>query len=293
MIVNYFSHGMVARLLESLDCSTFGDAVVVDNSVDSGEFRNLMRVVEGNGIRAVAMPSNVGFGAAVNAGVDLLNPDADGRIWILNPDTIATSDVAVRLARALDEYGADMASPVICTGVDDEIWFGGGDIDIRRGRTSHWSYRPELVVECDFLTAAAVMISVSAWWRLGGFRADLFMYWEDADLCLRAGELGMRMVVDPAAMIWHEVGATTSTRGKSALYYYYMERNRMVVLADSSGVCCLWSRSALFEAFRILVRAGREPVGRTEKVVSAVRGIASGARYAIRRRGAQVVGAHS
>jgi GT2 family glycosyltransferase len=177
-------------------------------------------------------------------------------------------------------------SPVIVTGDGDEIWFGGGHFDLRRGRTSHWDFRPSSLVDCDFLTAAAVMVSVSAWRKLGGFREDLFMYWEDADLCLRARALGIRMAVDPSIPIWHAVGATTSSEGKSALYYYYMERNRMLVLCDTYGRKYLLSVGIMLETLRVLSRAIREPVGRIRKSNAAVRGIRDGIRGVFRQRDA-------
>jgi GT2 family glycosyltransferase len=278
VIVNYFSSTMIAELLDTLGPQESAGVAVVDNSENCDEFENLKRITANYDVTPIQMSRNVGFGAAVNVGVRRLNPDEEGCVWILNPDTIVSRTAAVQLSRSISDGEADMASPVIVTGDGDDVWFGGGRFDSRLGRTSHWKSRPTALMTCNFLTAAAVMISVAAWNRLGGFREDLFMYWEDADLCLRANELGLRMVVDPSISIWHAVGATTSSEGKSALYYYYMQRNRMLVLRDRYGRQRLFAIGIAVETLLILSRAVREPVGRIEKSGAALRGIKDGIR---------------
>ena len=50
--------------------------------------------------------------------------------------------------------------------------------------------------------------------RLGGFDAKFFMYGEEADLCLRAAQLGARPLVTPDATIVHYGGASERVRSE-------------------------------------------------------------------------------
>ncbi|MDO1480748.1 glycosyltransferase family 2 protein [Rhodococcus ruber] len=278
VIVNYYSSGLVAQLLESLDLAPLAAVMIVDNSDNAGEWGQVEATSSRFGVNCIQMPSNLGFGAGVNRGVEALNPRKGGFVWVLNPDTRVGPNSAVSLVAALTENGADVASPVIITDPDERVWYGGGFLDARRGRTTHWEIAPEDVTECTFVTGAAMMVRESAWRRLGGFREDLFMYWEDADLCIRANRLGMTMVVVPSVRIWHAVGATTSDSGKSALYYFYMQRNRIVVLGEHFGLRGLASRDALLEALRISVRTFREESRRSLKFAASARGVVKGLR---------------
>ncbi|MGX6508886.1 glycosyltransferase family 2 protein [Rhodococcus sp. SJ-2] len=288
VIVNYFSTEFISSLLEDIDVPSYAGVILVDNSADLNEWIALADLAKRVGAKCLRMEENLGFGVGVNRGVAELAPDPDTCVWILNPDTRVRSETAMDLAGALDRFGADIASPLIVTGSSDRVWFGGGDLDLKRGRTAHWSGVPTGVTECGFITGAAMMVRASAWDRLGGFREDLFMYWEDADLCIRARELGMKMIIDPQVRIWHAVGATTADSGKSALYYFYMQRNRLIVLASTYGVRDLFGWGAVMEACRITFRAVREGESRIEKIEASTRGCIVGMRMLIeekRRKG--------
>ncbi|OZF07502.1 hypothetical protein CH300_06030 [Rhodococcus sp. 15-1154-1] len=279
VIVNYFSNEMVGDLLRSLDLGLFSAVCVVDNSDHADEGATLSTVCEQFSVRVVVAESNLGFGAAVNLGVTHLEMSNADYLWILNPDTIPDSDCARSLRESMLATGADFVSPLIVTGADRSVvWFSGGKFDVRKGRTEHFVDPVKEVRVCNFLTGAALMVRVSAWIELDGFREDLFMYWEDADLSIRAARLGLIMIVDPGARVWHAVGATSSDSGRSTLFYYYMQRNRIIVLREEFGVIYCLHPLRVLESLRMAVRALREPSEKLGKARCSIQGFVAGLR---------------
>ncbi|MBT1191097.1 glycosyltransferase family 2 protein [Rhodococcoides kroppenstedtii] len=243
VIVNYFTSKHVAKGLHSLRSEPFDEVIVVDNSVNDAEYNALieMAAIEPR-LRVLKSDTNSGFGYAVNYGANSANIQDDDYLWVLNPDVWYRAPVLSTLRSAIQSHRYDIVSPAILYADEpDKYWYNGGDIDHVTGRATHRDLRkpaqplasshgtpPEPVT---FMTGAAPLFSGRAWNRLGGFRDDLFMYWEDVDLSIRASSRGLRMGVCTAAQVRHEVGAASGDRkGMSPLFYYFNARNRLLVL---------------------------------------------------------------
>ncbi len=286
IIVNYFSSSMISGLLGGIERDAFRKIVLVDNSDDDVEFTRISRISGEYGADALRMDGNKGFGAAVNRGVEHANPGSDGFIWILNPDTKPEANAARKLADYLNASDFDMISPSVVTGDTNEvdIWFGGGEFDRKYGRTKHLKV-PPAGNEISFITGAALMARAASWISLGGFREDLFMYWEDADLSLRALNAGMRLGINPDVRVWHAVGATSHAGiGRSDLFHYYMQRNRILVLAEHFGVPYLLGPRRLLETVKMGRRAMVEKHQPSKKALASIRGLLAGGREVARRR---------
>jgi len=239
IVVNYNSTTDAIGCCKSLIAGGIDRVMVWDNA-SSEPIEELSEFAERNP-SVVLWPSerNLGFGAAVNRAVALASEGlAEGVIWIVNPDATVSKSALEHLHRALDD-GWDFVSPVIFTGAHDHptIWFAGGELDVASGNSQPVvePLAPESVKPATFLTGAALCTKLSTWRALGGFRNDLFMYWEDADLSYRATSRGFRLGVVADASVWHRVGGSQEVGGKSRLYYYYMGRNRIKVCAGAAG----------------------------------------------------------
>lgn len=73
------------------------------------------------------------------------------------------------------------------------------------------------VREVDIISGCFFLIRKSLWDELGGFDLRYFMYGEEADLCLRAKELGHKAMVCPDATIMHLVGASSAKVAHKAI----------------------------------------------------------------------------
>ena len=284
IIINFNSSDDAARCIASLDLLDVKIHLVDNASTSPGEIGNLESISHRDQrVSVSANAVNLGFGAAVNKAIASADLNPEDIVWILNPDTLVSREATLVLVDALEEHPRALVSPCIMTGsLGQEVWFGGGRLDRRRGVTHHLKRIESTAryTEATFLTGTAIMTRASTWDVLGGFRDDLFLYWEDADLSLRANELGIGMWVANEAQIWHAVGGSTDSAAKSTTWYYFMLRNRIVVCArDRWDVVPLiairgWELSA-----RLIVRALREPGIKLPRLVSMWQGIRDGYRY--------------
>lgn len=287
LMVNYRSAEHVESCLKSLENENIDRVVVLENGSGGEEWERLKAAVVpwSNRVSLMCSDKNLGFGAGVNLASKQIDPSYTGLIWILNPDTIVSKGCAASLAASVVNGFADIVSPVIATGSQTEptVWYAGGDFDHRSGCTRHTGFGNPLpygngVTSTSFMTGAAPMMSFDTWNRLGGFKEHLFLYWEDADLSLRAHELRLTMGVNLSAHIWHKEGGSGGTAGRSESYYFYMHRNRLIIESPYSSLWGLVIGPGIFETVRLTLRALRETDDKIGKLIASLRGIRAGIR---------------
>lgn len=287
IVVNYRSSDYVRACLESLSEAGVKSVCVVDNFSTLEERTAISMVVDQAPLDAIFAPldENLGFGAGVNYGVTRSSLTDNDLLWIINPDAEVNASALASLVSRFENNDADIVSPLILTGErsSPRIWFAGGQIVEATGRTIHKHLgkipgHAHGIEPAGFLTGAAPMMRVSTFHSLNGFREDLFLYWEDTDLSRRASAAGLRLAVDSSAQIWHAVGGSGDQTGKSAAYYYYMQRNRLIVAsAWTSRWNLLFGRGAL-ETIKLTIRPLKEPDDRLAKFFSGLRGVRQGFR---------------
>lgn len=200
----------VRRGLEGLASSI----VVVDNgSLDGTQ----ALVAAHSGVTLLAQ-SNTGYAHAVNRGIEWAPTSHD--ILVLNPDLIVDDGAITRLqARLVSDPSIGIAVPAM---TDQH---GRMTLSLRRapspGRTlveaavggnragrfgERFAPIGREPVSCDWATGAALLIRREALEQVGAWSEAFFMYSEETDFCLRVGDLGWRVVCDPAARVMHAGG---------------------------------------------------------------------------------------
>ncbi len=209
------------------------EAVVVDNaSVDgsTGTVRELAADAStALPVRLVEAGRNLGFGAACN----LAAAKSAGRhLLLLNPDARIDEESLRGLVEAheLDERLA-VAAPALRypDGSRQFVWsppvgVPGEAIQRLRNRFERtaWNHGllPRLLkplVGAGWHTAACLLVRRSAFEEVGGFDEGFFLYFEDADLCLRLHRAGYRQREVAGARAWHVRGAMTGADGERSL----------------------------------------------------------------------------
>lgn len=263
IVVSYRTRELTLRMLDRLRSECTGhpyEVLVVDNASDDGSAEAVRTAFPS--VRVERLAANVGFARAVNHAVALAGTDW---LLLLNPDTEPVGDVIAELvsfAQAHPGHGIYTGRTLRADGVDDarschglpSLWSYtcyalGLSTLLRRSR---W-FNPEALPGLDrrrvsvvpAVSGCLMLVDRSLFVALKGFAPDYFMYSEDIDLCARAGRLGARPLLDPAAAITHVGGASSSTAGK-----------RMMVLCGKCTYLRLRWSPARAAAGRALLAAG-------------------------------------
>ena len=176
------------------------------------------------GVDVVSLTDNIGFAAATNLGMArALDSGADWVLLLNNDATVAPSclDEMLIAAPPSDRIAA-IAPAVVFAKQPDLIWWAGGRLSERWGITRHPKIGESVEAlprdsDTEFIPGCCVLYSAEAWRHVGGFSEKFFMYYEDAEWCLRARRSGWRLRYVGRALCRHEVGVSSGQHDQSAL----------------------------------------------------------------------------
>ena len=226
IIVNFNTREWLARCLRSLERQTIREEleiIIVDNASSDDS----IQMVRSEFPTCILLPQdeNGGFGAANNIGA---RQSTAPTLLFLNPDTEVRADhslgeflnafepqgmAAIGAGTLYDGGGEPERStgtfPTVTSLVLDRLLAHLPALRAPLGARSarHWSgfHQPR---EVDWVTAAAIWVRSEAFAALGGFDEEIFLYYEDVDLCYRARSAGM-------VCMYYPVGAITHFRNKA------------------------------------------------------------------------------
>lgn len=192
--------------LQTLPAST----CVVDNG--STDETGTMLASDYPEVRVVHLPRNLGFGAALNRGVQT----SRARIVVfLNNDAVADARFLERLATRQAETAAEMVAGCLRS-PDGRIESLGVEVDSSLNAYDAYYGQP---FEDGFSapaplgpTGGAGAYLRDAFESVGGFDETLFAYLEDVDLAIRMRLAGLRCAAAPDAFVWHRHSATLGAR---------------------------------------------------------------------------------
>lgn len=220
VVVNYGRWEETAALVDQLLAkeAIYHDrieVIVIDNASPSQEGSAKVRGDER--ITFKALDENRGFGAGVNAGVDLSRA---AWVLVLNPDVILCPGFVDRLHAAAVDLAED-ASQGKQIGV---VGFGLRNRDGSRqlsaghyptlGRMIGGLLRPRRVRKyfalesanrqrVPWVTGSCMLLRKDCLAGIEGFDEDYFLYYEDVDVCQRAAAAGWAVCFDPALEAVH------------------------------------------------------------------------------------------
>lgn len=228
------------RCLKSLERSNYRDLsiIVVDNGSIDGT-QNAVRA-EHPEIILIENGTNLGFAEGNNVGIRhaIETLDAD-LVFLLNNDAWVEPETITRLVhRGMKEPDAGVISPLILFPPDTGlIWFAGARFDPNRVRSGYVTgYRapaetlPSLESEIERATGAAMLVTRETVDRTGGFDRQLFFLYEDVDWSLRIRAVGLKLVLEKTARVYHRVGGSQEGTEHSPTAAYYGIRNHLEVM---------------------------------------------------------------
>ena len=243
MILNYKVKEQALKCIDSVKKSTFKnlDIILVDNNSEDGigeEFKDDREVT------FIQNSVNSGYSGGNNLGIGEALRIKDDYIFVLNPDTTIEKDTIGNLVEGMEKLGADLASPKIYFASDSEqkssahfakskrIWYAGSNFDFANVLGQHRGVNEEdkgqynEPVETEGITGGAFMAKESVFDKIGLFDGRYFLYYEDADLSLRAKKAGFKIMYIPSAVVFHKNAQSTGLG--SPLQDYFITRNRML-----------------------------------------------------------------
>ena len=257
--------------------------IIVDNFSTAQNRRDVEELAAAEGWHLVGMPDNRGFGAACNAGVAAARELGCRTFLFLNPDAVISPTVVDELrAHSIREPMA-LISPRLVDSAG-EVVFRVARTDLRDGRVRRRpdDEGPRTNDPGDWLCGACVAVHDDLFTRIGGYDEAYFLYWEDVDLGYRAVAAGGSVILREDLVAVHDEGGTHGPRqgrAKSALYYRYNCRNRLVFATRNLDRRSLlrWVLTTPAVSWEILLRGGRRQLLHTPSVLwAAVHGSLSG-----------------
>lgn len=222
IIVNWNLKYLPRLCVEALERSKTNfpfEIIVVDNDSKDESLQYLEQVENQKKIRLVRAGANLGYGRANNLGASQANGEY---ILILNPDVSVEPDTLQKMADFMDAH-ADIGI------LGPQLYFFNGQIQdscrrfmnpsdllIKRtplGRFKYFKKRMDSYTMAnsdhsrtqavDLVTGACFMARADAFKKIGGFDERYFLFMEDADLCRKTWEAGLKVVYFPEARALH------------------------------------------------------------------------------------------
>lgn len=203
---------MIGGLLDSLPPAL--PLIVVDNA--SADDTLAIVAAKRADARVLRNAVGLGYGRAASRGLAEVTTEF---ALLANPDSLLSEDAIRALVDAADAFpDAAMLSPVH-TRAD-----GGNepshDVDLwKRGRYPRrdGEPRPDGPLCAEFLSGAVNLLRMEMLRRIGFFDPEIFLYYEDDDLCLRLRQAGYSLVLVPSSEVVHLDGGSVRT---SPAYYW-------------------------------------------------------------------------
>jgi N-acetylglucosaminyl-diphospho-decaprenol L-rhamnosyltransferase len=232
VVVNWNAGGALGRCLASIYASTPWsgalEVLLVDNaSTDRSQTRAAR---EYPGLKVLQNAENRGFARGVNQGL----AQATGElILLLNPDVVLAPSTISLLADFMTQHpSAAVVGPKLLNADgtvqasarrDPSPWTGlfGRDAPLTRLFPNNPVSRRELPalehagagpLEVDWISGACLLVRRAAYERVGLMDERFFLFWEDADWCLRFRRAGWKVHYLPSAVGTHRVGVSRARR---------------------------------------------------------------------------------
>jgi GT2 family glycosyltransferase len=230
--------------LESLRCLEQwpNDIVIVDNGSGTDEGSRLATEF---GVESLSLPKNGGVAYGYNAAIDWARSRGCSHVLLLNNDTVIEEPRLLGFLLAATDGRVAAVGPVVETDAG-VIWSAGGVVQWWSGRVFHRrTTKSAAPYEVDWIDGSAILVNTQAACVIGGFSEDFFLYWEETDWATRAARAGFRCVIQPAALIRHQRGASATTRQTRT----YSLRNALLFMRRNGSA---WANASSFFVYMLI-----------------------------------------
>ena len=214
------------------------NTIVVDNGSTDGSMEKILKQVQDDNrnLKIIENKRNLGFAKGMNKGIRFALKKGAERVLLLNPDT----EVNKGFLEPLLTNGADVVGPIIKFKRKGQwVYDFGGKVNWWLGRSYHLEdfhlggvmaslrsacHHPRCM-SIDYVSGACMLIRRKVFEKIGFLDERYFLFFEDADFCLRAQKTGFKVALEPKSMILHKL----SEGKKKPLYcLYHLIRSNLI-----------------------------------------------------------------
>jgi len=191
--------------------------IVVDNgSVEKASLKLAKKFPK---VTFLYSKTNLGFAGGNNLGINFaLKNKVDYVLLINNDATINEKNFLTDILKTK----ADIVSPLVKYKDHGQLTLDyGGKVDKFFGRNTHLHSLPEKTP--DYFSGVCLLIKSKVFKKIGLLDDRFFLYYEDADFCLRAKNAGFKLGFCPQASIFHNLSTSANKFGK----------RKIIILANS------------------------------------------------------------
>lgn len=243
IVVNFNQKQLTLNCLKSLKNITYPnyEVIVVDNNSQDGSVEIITKTFPK--VRQVLNKNNSGYVGGNNSGIR----HAKGKyLLILNNDTLVTPGFIKPLVVDLEK---DPSLGI----VQSKIFIMDNPKQLDNvvsyltniGFLFHIGYldndKPEYQkFKETFAAKGACMMINKAVLALGAFDEKYWCYFEESDLCWRAWVMGYHVAFEPRSIIYHKMGATSTTMGSAFIHYHSFKNRIRTILKNASLTTLFW-----------------------------------------------------
>jgi N-acetylglucosaminyl-diphospho-decaprenol L-rhamnosyltransferase len=235
--VTHHSAAVIGRCLAAL--GEGAEIIVVDNA-SADDTRDIVRRTRPEA-RLLHNPVGLGYGNGLNCGLRLA-----GREFVLamNPDAFFKGDALARLLAAADRYpDAAAFAPTFLDGEGRIV--RSHDVGLFERDKFAWgpSYpEPDGDLCADYLAGAVLLIRRAVLESIGFFDPNIFLYYEDDDLCYRIKQTGRSLVLVAGAYVEH-IGGGSGRASRQAQWekHWHMAWSRLYIERKYHGTAAMLS----------------------------------------------------
>jgi GT2 family glycosyltransferase len=230
--VTHHSSALIETCLAS--AAKAAQIIVIDNASDDGTPALVRRAAA----RAQVIDNTVnrGFGNGCNQGLEKVEVEF---ALLIGPDSTIDDASLAGLVDAADRWPeAGLLGPaIIAPDGHVELSHDLGLFErISAGKRLDRHLIPEGPLCADHLSGALLLVRMSALRRVGGFDTNIFLYYEDDDLCIRMRRAGYALILVPDACATH-IGGGASRPGLGIQWrkFWHMAWSRLYIEAKYHG----------------------------------------------------------
>ena len=190
---------------------------------------------------------NNGYAYGINLGIKKALNENYSLFCAMNCDIAVKKDFVKKVKKSLGENPNSIIggkiyyypgyeyhkNRYVTSDLGNVLWYAGGSVDWKNVHINHRGVDKVDTGEFNkkenitFVTGCFMAFNKSVVKKIGCWKEDYFLFYEDADYCTRASQAGIQLIYDPHISLWHKSGQ--STEGAASAYQQsYLKRNRLI-----------------------------------------------------------------